>query len=497
MTATPYHRLEARFGRLSALAEAASVLHWDWSTGMPEGGAASRARQLAELEAVRHAMLTAPEIRDLLDGAEAQSGLDPWQRANLREMRRRWSRAVALEEDLVAALVKARADCETAWRKARPDGDVGAVLPSLTRLLALIRESAAATAEALGVEPYDALLDEHDPGRRSADIERIVERIEAVLPDLLGRALEEQRSRPAARPLDGPFPIAQQRELCKRLMERLGFDFRHGCLDESRHPFCGGTPDDVRITTRYDEADFSGSLMAVLHETGHALYERGLPRRWRGQPVGESLGMSMHEGQSLLIEMQVCRSPDFLAFAAPLMRDAFGGTGPAWEADNLYRLQTRVEPGLIRVDADEVTYPAHVILRYRLERALLAGDMRLEDLPAAWNEGMDRLFGVRPESDRDGCLQDIHWYDGAWGYFPSYLLGAMTAAQLYEAAAVAVPDIGGGIRRGDFRPLLAWLRETVHAKGCLMTGDELMVEATGRHLDTTAYEDHLKRRYLA
>jgi carboxypeptidase Taq len=279
-------------------------------------------------------------------------------------------------------------------------------------------------------------------------------------------------------------------------MAAVGFDFEHGRLDTSLHPFCGGVPDDVRITTRYDEADFSSALMAVLHETGHALYERGLPADWRLQPVGQARGMSVHESQSLLIEMQACRGPEFIGFAAPLIREAFGGDGPAWQADNLTRHYHRVGRGLIRVDADEVTYPAHVILRYRLERAMLAGDLPLADLPAAWNEGLEALLGIRPPDDRLGCLQDIHWYDGAWGYFPTYTLGAMSAAQLYAAAQAAVPEIPEAIGRGDFAPLLGWLRENVHAKGALLSTDELLTAATGRPLDPEVFKAHLRARYL-
>ncbi|MFA7431455.1 MAG: carboxypeptidase M32, partial [Rhodospirillaceae bacterium] len=273
-------------------------------------------------------------------------------------------------------------------------------------------------------------------------------------------------------------------------------DFAHGRLDTSAHPFCGGTPDDVRITTRYDEADFAQAIMGVLHETGHGLYERGLPPDWRGQPVGKARGMSVHESQSLLMEMQACRSREFLTFAAPVMAQAFGGAGPEWDPDALYRRAIRVERGFIRVDADEVTYPAHVILRTKLERAMIAGDLEIADLPGAWNEGFRKLLGVAVPNDRLGCLQDIHWYDGAWGYFPTYTLGAMTAAQLFAAAKDAVPEIPDRIAAGDFAPLVAWLREAVHSKASSLPTDELLTQATGKPLDAGVFKAHLKRRYL-
>ncbi|HYM02830.1 MAG TPA: carboxypeptidase M32 [Stellaceae bacterium] len=494
---TPYQTLESRFIKLGTLQEATAMLQWDSSTLMPEGGAGARAEQLATLKVVCHEMLTDPALPDLLPGAEAQNDLDPWQRANLAEMRRLWVHATAVPADLVAALSRACSACEMVWREARPAGDFAAVLPAMQRVLDLVRGVAAAKAARLGKSPYEALLDEYEPGGSTAEIDRHFADLARFLPGMIDDALARQAARPAPLPLEGPFPLAAQRTLGVKLMERLGFDFAHGRLDVSLHPFCGGTPDDVRLTTRYDEADFARALMGVLHETGHALYERGLPVSWRRQPVGNARGMSIHESQSLLVEMQACRSREFIEFAAPLLRDAFGGRGPAWEPDNLYRLNTRVERSLIRVDADEVTYPAHVILRYRLERAMIAGDLAPADLPAAWNAGMRELIGIVPADDREGCLQDIHWYDGAWGYFPTYTLGAMTAAQLFDAARRADPGIPRRIAQGDFTPLLAWLRTHVHSKGSRYTTGEIIEQATGKPLDAQVYERHLETRYLA
>jgi carboxypeptidase Taq len=492
-----YPELEARFHRLTNLRHAIAMLHWDLATMMPEGGQAARAEQIATLRVLAHEMLTAPRVGELLAAAEAApDGLDAWQRANLREMRRAYVHATALDARLVEALSKANATCEAIWREARPKSDFAMIRPQLETVLALNREVAAAKAAKLGTTPYDALLDEWEPGGSAAEIDRVFDPLAGFLRPFLEEVLEHQARAPAVRAPEGPFPIEGQRALGEKLMGTLGFEFSHGRLDVSLHPFCGGTPDDVRITTRYDEAGFTQSLMGVLHETGHALYERGLPEAWRYQPVGEARGMSVHESQSLLIEMQACRSREFLAYLAPIARETFGGTGAAWQADNLYRLYTRVERSLIRVEADEVSYPAHVILRYRLEKAMLAGDLALADLPGAWNDGMEALLGIRPPDDRRGCLQDIHWYDGAWGYFPTYTLGAMTAAQLFDAARRAEPGIPAAISKGDFAPLVAWLRTNVHSKASLLPTRELIREATGRPLDPALFEGHLKARYL-
>ena len=491
-----YGELESRFARRSDLEQAAAVLQWDMAAMMPPGGAEARAEQLATLKRVRHECLDDPKVGDLIAAAAEEPGLDDWQRANLREMRRSWIHETALDGALVAAFSRACSRCEVAWRAARPASDFKAVLPALTEVLRLVREIAAAKAARLGVAPYDALLDEYEPGGRAARVDALFAPLIAELPRLIGEVLDHQARAPAPLPIAGPFPIAAQRTLARRLMAALGFEFDHGRLDESLHPFCGGVPDDVRITTRYDEGDFAKSLMGVLHETGHALYERGLPHAWRRQPVGQARGMSLHESQSLLVEMQICRDLPFLTFAAPLLREAFGRDGPEWSPENLHRRAIRVERGFIRVDADEVTYPAHVILRYRLERAMVAGDLPLAELPAAWNAGMKELLGVAPPDDRHGCLQDIHWYDGAWGYFPTYTMGAMTAAQIKAAAERAIPGLAGHIRVGDLKPLLGWLRAQVHGKASLLETDALLESATGKPLDPGFFLAHIRARYL-
>lgn len=500
MTQAAYAELEARFRRAALVGDASGLLGWDASVLMPEGSAESRAEITATLNVISHELLTAPEVSDLLDTAEeAAGGLTDWQRANLREMRRRWVHRTAVSPDLVEAMVKADSACEMIWRQARPNNDFKAALPALQTVLDLTLEAGRARAEALELGLYDALLDQFQPDGRAADIDVLFDELAEFLPDLTSAVIEKQAGDPPL-PLEGPFPVPQQQALGEQLMRTLGFDFDRGRLDVSLHPFSGGTPDDLRITTRYDEADFTSALMGVLHETGHALYEKQLPADWRHQPVGNARGMTLHESQSLLVEMQACRSPEFLEYAAPLMREAFHDVadtdGPAWQPENLAKLYTRVDRSLIRVDADEVTYPAHVILRYRLERAIIAGDLALADLPGAWADGMEELLGITPPDDRLGCLQDIHWYTGAWGYFPTYTLGALAAAQIFDAATRAVPDILPGIARGNFQPLMMWLRDNIHSRGSYHSASDLIEEATGAPLGTDVFRAHLERRYL-
>ncbi len=489
-----YDALASHFHRISQIQGALGILHWDSSTVMPKGSGQGRGEQLATLTAIAHEMTTDARIEGWLEDINP-SDLDEWQRANVSEIERSYTEATALPTDLVEHLSRACSECELAWRTARGENDFAGLQPKLDRVIELVREKAKVLSDISGASPYDALLSQYDPGTTSAEIDQLFAALEEFLPELLQEVIEKQNVEPLVPP-EGPFSVEQQKALGLKLMGVLGFDFDQGRLDVSAHPFCGGTPQDVRITTRYSEDDFTKSLMGVIHETGHALYELGLPRAWVHQPVGRARGMSFHESQSLLMEMQACRSREFLEFAAPLIRDAFGGSGAGWSTQNLYRLYTQVSRGLIRVDADEVSYPLHVILRYRLEQALLSGDLKTRDLPTAWSDGMHSLLGVTPPDDSDGCMQDIHWYGGALGYFPTYTLGAMKAAQLFNSAKRQNTAILPGIQRGDFQPLVSWLRDNVHGQASRYSQSELMIRATGEPLSVEIFRRHLEQRYL-
>ncbi len=493
----PYDALHQHFARIGHVEEAIEYLYWDMATQMPSGGADARGEQLATLKVIEHQLTTDPRVGDWLAGAEA-GALDDWQRANVRECRRLWTQATAVPEALVEALSKAGSTCGQVWRGARAQDDFAAVAPHLSEVFARTREVAQIKGEVLGLDPYDALLDGYEPGARRAQIDDLFGDLAEFLPGFTADVIEAQASRGLGTAPAGPFPIAAQREVGLHFMKVLGFDFDHGRLDVSAHPFCGGGGADVRITTRYREDDFVQSLMGVLHETGHALYEQGRPMAWRAQPVGRARSMGVHESQSLLMEMQACRSQEFLALAAPVLARHFGGGAgdPVWGADNLYKIYTQVDRGLIRVDADEVTYPAHVILRYRLETALVDGTLAIADLPDAWRAQMVELVGVANPDHKDGCLQDVHWMEGLVGYFPTYTLGAMMAAQLFDAACTQVPGVRAGIAGGDFSPLLGWLRANVHGHGSFLSTDELLTRATGRPLDASVFKAHLTRRYL-
>jgi carboxypeptidase Taq len=495
---TAYDRLTERFTRIATIGEASAMLGWDAAAVMPQGGGAARGDQLAVLAGLAHGLLIEPAVADDLAAAE-EVGIDPdpWRAANLRLMRHAHTRGTALPADLVEAQARANSACEKIWREARRTADFAMVRGPLTEVVKLVREQAAALAPALALSPYDALMDGYQRGVRAADVAPVF----AAYETFLQRALPDVEARQARQPAPlrpaGPFPIATQEALCRSLSERIGLDFDHARLDRSAHPFSGGTPTDVRITTRYDDADFTQAVLAVVHETGHALYERGLPTAYARQPVGDAAGMAAHESQSLIIEMQACRSDPFLHWLGPQLHAAFGGDAAPYQPANLARLWRHVSRGYVRVDADEMTYPAHVILRFRLEQALVSGDLAVADLPGAWNDGFAALLGLTPPDDSKGCLQDIHWYDGAIGYFPSYTLGAMAAAQLIAAARAAVPGLDTALGEGDLSPLVGWLRVNVHGKGSLLGLNDLLRAATGKPLDPAAFQAHLTERYLS
>jgi len=471
-----------------------AVAGWDMQTMMPAGGSQARGEALAEMGVLRHEILTDARVGELIKAAE-QADLNDVERANLREMQRAWQQASLLPASLVEAKSLAGSRCEHAWREQRPANDWQGFAANLKEVVRLSREEAQLRAEANNTSRYDALLDLYEPGMTSAKLDATFGELKSWLPDLLQRVVEKQAQEKIDEP-QGPFAIAAQRELGLSVMTTLGFDFRHGRLDVSAHPFCGGVPEDVRITTRYNQDEFLSALMGVIHETGHARYEQGLPQQWRSQPVGLARSTAIHESQSLFMEMQLGRSREFLQRILPQVCDKLGAQ-PALQPENFVRLTQRVKPGLIRVDADELSYPAHVILRFEIERALIEGEIEVEDIPALWDEKMQQTLGLDTRGNyRDGCMQDIHWTDGAFGYFPTYTLGAMYAAQLFQAVKKALPDLGDRLQHGELQPVFDWLQQNIWQHGSRFPTEQLLINATGEALNPRFFRQHLEQRYL-
>lgn len=500
MTSThpAYDALVRRSRQIYHLSHLQHLGRWDQSTYMPEHGNEARGASLAELGAVIHELRTQEGWVEELARAE-QEPLSEWQRANWRELSRQWRLANALPAELVERRQLVTMRCEHAWRRQRPANDWAGFLPAFREVLAVAREEAAVLAPLLEVSPYEALMDAFEPGMRCATVDRVFADLRGWLPDLVEKALVYQGRRDAAQAMvmpQGPFAEPDQRALCESAMRLLGFDFDAGRLDVSAHPFCGGVPEDVRMTTRFSSDDFLGSLLGTIHETGHGRYEQSLPREHLGQPVAEARSMAVHESQSLSFEMQLARHPAFASVLSPLVRHHLGEQA-AFAPANLHRLMTRVEKGLIRVDADEVTYPAHILLRYGIERPLIDGEIEPEDIPALWDEGMSELLGLDTRGNfKDGPLQDVHWPAGLFGYFPSYTLGAMLAAQWFAALSRDRPDWPDRLVQGDLSPVFEFLRERVWAQASRWTTEELIVRGTGEPLNPEHFRRHLERRYL-
>jgi len=494
MTSPALTTLNATFKRLHHFSHLSSIASWDQAAMMPAKGNEARAAAMAELQVLMHQTLTDPALKALFSEAAAAELPDADQ-ASLAEMQREWALVNRLPQDLVEAQSLAGARCEHAWRTQRKANDWQGFLGNFREVVKLARQEAKFLADATGTTPYEALMDKFEPGMSEAAITQLFGDVKTWLPDLISKVIAKQQNETVVA-ATGPFAIDKQRALGVEVMALLGFDFEGGRLDISTHPFCGGVPQDVRITTRYNEATFAPSLMGIIHETGHARYEQRLPRDTLHLPVGRARSMGIHESQSLSFEMQLARNPAFLQLIAPLVKKHLGDQ-PAFDAANLARMITRVHRGLIRVDADELTYPAHVILRFEIERALIASEIEAEDIPALWTDKMQSYLGVDVAGNfENGCMQDIHWPSGMFGYFPSYTLGAMYAAQYFATIRKLHPDMDTRIAGGDLSPVMDWLEANIWSQASRWSTDALVTRATGEPLNASHFRKHLEARYL-
>ncbi|MBU4529491.1 MAG: carboxypeptidase M32 [Hoeflea sp.] len=490
-----FAKLDDHCRALGALDHALSILGTDEATNMAPGGGEARAEAMASLSGMYHRQATDPKVRDWIEAAKSED-LTEEQKIAVGELERSYINMTCLPSDFVERRMRTSMRSEQLWRKARPGGDWAAFEPALEGVVAMMREEAALRADALQLAPYDALMEQYDPGNRTATITPVFDELKAFLVDFVPRALDVQEQRQALRPLkplSGDYPVERQKTLGLVLMQAVGFDMNHGSLSVSDHPFCGGVPTDVRMTTRYRTDEFLPALMGILHETGHGLYEQNLPKDWAHWPSGKARGMSLHESQSLFVEKQIGRNPAFWRFALPLV-DAH--LKESWTIEDLLPHVHQVKRGKIRVDADEVTYPLHVILRYELEQDLLTGRLEVKDLPEAWDEKMQASLGISTLDDpKNGPMQDVHWPSGAFGYFPSYTLGALMAAQQWAAIARTNPDVDAQIAAGDFDAVNAWRRDNIWSKASTGSTPEILKNATGEELNPAFFIAHLEARY--
>ena len=470
-----------------------ALLDWDQETYLPVAAAEYRATQLAWLAGRAHELATSAAWQRDLEAAEAADpGTDPHLTANLRELRREFDRAAKLPVDLVASETTASSLAKHAWVDARKHSDFVRFSPHLAGLLDIARHKA----DLWGYqgEPYDAMLESYERRTSTAAVAELFDSMQPELRATAARAVEKSTARAAVLP-PGPYPIAAQQRFNKTVAAAIGFDFQAGRIDTTNHPFCTTLgPRDVRLTTRYDETDFTSSLFGVLHEAGHGMYEQGLPAADFGLPSGSAVSLGIHESQSRLWENHVGRSRAFWIHWWPVAQEHFPQLATC-PLDDFLAYLWRAGFSPIRVEADEATYDLHILLRFGLERRMLNGSLAVADVPAAWNESFRNLFGFTPHNDREGCLQDIHWAMGGLGYFATYTLGNINSAQLFAAAA-RQPAIATTMDSADYAPLLAWLRQSVYAHGATLDPADLIEQATGTRPSTSDYLAHLKSRYI-
>ncbi|MBN2717351.1 MAG: carboxypeptidase M32 [Deltaproteobacteria bacterium] len=490
-----YKWLLSHYKDTAYLFSTAELAAWDQRTYIPKNGHDHRSRQLETLARIIHQRCTHPKINDCLNSVENSNFLTESSdeiQANIRMWRREFDRQVKIPETLASALAGASAAGESAWESAFRQDDWQAFFPHLEKLVALNREKA----EAIGYsnEPYDALLDEYEMGLTASTLKSLFVELKSPLVSLI-QQISKSSVKPQHRILHGQFAVSEQKKVCARLLEAIGYTLDNGRIDESMHPFSVGIgPGDSRITTRYSEAYPGSGIFGCLHEAGHSLYELGLPREHYGTPAGMFLSLGVHESQSRLWENQVGRSSAFWKFAKPILERSFPQIKDV-SLDELVLAVNDVSSGMIRVDADEVTYNLHVMLRFELELALFQGAVSPADLPDAWADKMQSYLGIRPQTFREGVMQDMHWSAGLFGYFPTYSIGNIYAAQLFAAAQQQLSDLSESITQGDFSPLLQWLRTNVHQKGQCLSPSELIQQATGELPTSKYFIDYCTQKY--
>lgn len=489
-------KLKSRIARIARLREASALLEWDQQTNMPPGAANARAEQCATLSEFIHELVTSDETGNLLAKSEAEvAGYDDDSDdvRMLANLRRSYDRATKLPGSLVAEIARHTTLAQEIWVAARTRNDFDAFAPALEKMLDLTRQAA----EHLGYQDhiYNALLDQYETGATQADVAVMFSDMKPHL-IALTKATAEGSTPVDDSIMHGDFPVDKQRTLTKNIVQAIGYDMSRGRQDEAAHPFCTNfSRDDVRITTRFDPKYLSMSIYASMHEAGHAIYEQGSPAKYEGTALSGGASLGVHESQSRLWENLIGRSRSFSAYLFPQLQSTFPEAFSAASPEDYYRAINKVSPSLIRVEADEVTYNLHVLLRFELECALLTGELEVGDLPDAWDAKMQEYLGIIPSTDGDGCLQDVHWSCGLIGYFPTYSIGNLLSGQLWHTINSALPDLDTQIAKGEFVPLLSWLRENVHQYGSKYLPKELVVKATGEPLTSRYYVEYLNKKY--
>jgi carboxypeptidase Taq len=488
-----YDELLSKIRRINNVEAASMLLSWDQQVMMPEGGTPARSQQLSALSAVQHDLLTDDAVGDRLAALEARD-LDPEREAVVREVRREYDRAVCVPTDLVERISQKTSEALPVWERAREENDWSAFAPYVEELLDLKRQYAEHIDP--DADPYAVLFADYEPCLSLDRAEEILTEIRETLVPMIDE-IRESETPITTDAFAGEFDPDAQEKLAREALSMLGYPWERGRLDTSSHPFSTGNQFDARVTTRFKPRDPIDALTATIHEFGHATYSLGLPDEQYATPLGEHRGLSVHESQSRLWENHVGRSAAFWERFLPTMKESFPQIGEVTPREAYESVNQVYEDNLIRVEADELTYHLHIVLRFEIERALVAGDLAVEEVPAVWNDKMEEYLGIRPDSDAEGCLQDIHWSHGSFGYFPTYSLGSAMAAQLFAAAEAALGDVDSQVRDGEFDPLREWLRDNVHRYGQRYETNALVREATGDDFSADAFTDYVTEKYGA
>ena len=491
MTMDNYEDFEDRARTLQGLGDVKELLHWDQQVMMPEKGIKARSMQNSKIAKIYHQKITSDVLSDLFQELD-QDELDLEERANVREVKREHERASKVPEELQEKISKKQSTAVNKWEEAREQDDFSLVEDELKEIVELKRRYAESIDS--GKEPYRVLFEDYEPYISYDRMEKILDRLKQSLTEIVGKI--EDADDVGQDVFEGEFPEEEQMSISRQVVDQMGYDWSRGRLDVSEHPFTLGNQFDCRITTRFDEENLAESLGATVHECGHALYELGLPQDLYGLPAGSSRDLSIHESQSRMWENHVFKSKSFLRYLLPELKEVFPDQFEDIDVGDAYKSLNRVDSdNLIRINADEITYHLHIVVRFELERALINGELEVDELPSAWNDKYEQYLGVRPDSDSKGVLQDIHWYQGSIGYFPTYSLGSILSAQFYSKADEEIDNLEEKIASGELQPLRDWLKENIHQKGCLYKTEELVEDVTGEKPTADYFLDYIEEKF--
>ncbi len=486
-----YKKLKKLFEEQSLINDISGILNWDMATYMPENSRKQRIKQITKLYDYKKNIFNVIKKNEFFQKVN-EFQLNEFDKINFELMKNKFDYFNSIPTDKLKKKAKLSIECEGLWREAREKSNFNIVKNSFAKLVELIKEESEILSQIKNKKKYDCLLLKYDRSLDSNKLLKLFNRIEKFIKKNLPLIIKKQKNIE----LNDYLNEQEQFKLSKIFMKHLGFDFSRGRIDKSLHPFCGGGTQDVRITTRFSEDDSFSCFDALMHETGHALYEQGLPKKWAYQPIGSAGGMSLHESQSLFIEMQIIKSLPVSQFIQKTLVDKIGKNPSIWSSEVIYNLRNNVKPGFIRVDSDEVHYPLHIIHRFNIEYKIIEEDAKVENLPDLWNEEFSKILRLDVNNDKNGCLQDIHWYGGDFGYFPTYSIGAFVAAQLAFKVRKKFIDFDLNLEEGNFKPIIKWLRQNVHSKGNLYKIDELLTESTEENLSLKYFENHIIGRYI-